>query len=272
MALIFGLGERRSVQEGQVVNFKRVALIAGVVGMTLGMAPAALAHGLPANQGKPSLVALGDSITFGYNLGPNNQHPSREAFPYLIGQADGLRVRDLGVPGWSSSDLLNALKTEKYAQAIRHANVIAVDIGSTDLLAIALKDGLLNPTDPNPTLTAQEEAQFVQALATYAVNLPLILQQIRKLNPTATILLYNIYNPIPPQYPGLYRIANLVIGQMDAIIATTAPVYSKTLLVNDYVAFLGHTSQYILPGDVHPTVAGQEELATLGEAVMTGNP
>ncbi|OLO28189.1 hypothetical protein BTR23_18080 [Alkalihalophilus pseudofirmus] len=38
-------------------------------------------------QSKPSLVALGDSITYGYGLGDPSS-PSSDAFPYLIG--DGL--------------------------------------------------------------------------------------------------------------------------------------------------------------------------------------
>jgi hypothetical protein len=32
-------------------------------------------------KSKQSLVALGDSITFGWNLSPTNDHPSDKAFP-----------------------------------------------------------------------------------------------------------------------------------------------------------------------------------------------
>src|ERR1700730_8454693 len=56
------------------------------------------------------LVGLGDSITFGYNLGANNNQPSQYAFPFLMGEDTHLHVRDLGIPGWTTSDLLNAIK------------------------------------------------------------------------------------------------------------------------------------------------------------------
>lgn len=84
---------------------------------------------------KKSLVALGDSITFGYNLGVNNEHPSKFAFPYIIGQDANLRVRDLGVPGWRTDHLFFSIKNDDtYRDAVRHANYVTLDIGSNDLL------------------------------------------------------------------------------------------------------------------------------------------
>ncbi|WP_238943050.1 hypothetical protein [Planococcus beijingensis] len=57
--------------------------VAALIALALGT-PTALAdshHG----HGKQSLVALGDSIPFGYNLGETNDRPAEVAFPYLIG-------------------------------------------------------------------------------------------------------------------------------------------------------------------------------------------
>lgn len=245
-------------------------LLSGALVLTLGMTPAVMAHSLPHTPGQPSLVALGDSITMGYNLGKTNRHPSRRAFPYLIAQAESMRVRDLGVPGATSTALLQALGTEKYEQAVRHASVLTLDIGSDDLLGLALKDGLLNPQNPNPVLTPTEAMQFAQALQTYQNTLPKIVMRIRALNPRAPILLYNIYNPIPTQYPGLYALASMLIGNMNAIIASEVPMFPNTLPVNDYSAFLGHTATFILPNDVHPSVAGQQALAVVGEEALVG--
>lgn len=252
------------------MNLMKSVLVASALALTFAMTPAAMAHALPQTPGQPSLVALGDSITMGYNLGKTNRHPSRKAFPYLIGQAESMRVRDLGVPGTTSADLLRALGTEKYQQAIRHARVITLDIGSADLLGLALKDGLLNPQNPNPVLTPTEALQFAQALQSYQTTLPKIIMAIRALNPTATLLLYNIYNPIPPQYPGIYALASMLVGSMNAIIASETPLFPHTIPVNDYSAFLGKTALYILPNDVHPTIAGQQELAVLGEDALVG--
>ncbi|GER67429.1 hypothetical protein BpJC7_25940 [Weizmannia acidilactici] len=48
---------------------------------------------------KQSLVALRDSITFGYNLGLNNNQPSQHALPYFIGKEMHLSVTNSVVSG-----------------------------------------------------------------------------------------------------------------------------------------------------------------------------
>lgn len=69
---------------------------------------------------KESLVALGDSIPFGLNLGKTNQNPAKFAYPFLIGAEEDLRVRNLGVSGWQSGQLLDALQdAQKYRQALK---------------------------------------------------------------------------------------------------------------------------------------------------------
>ena len=37
------------------------------------------------DNAKESLVAVGDSIPFGFNLGQTNQNPAKTSYPYLIG-------------------------------------------------------------------------------------------------------------------------------------------------------------------------------------------
>ncbi|MCI0182070.1 SGNH/GDSL hydrolase family protein [Sulfoacidibacillus ferrooxidans] len=230
-------------------------------------APAAMADTSVTTQtSQPSLVALGDSITFGYNLG-NNKAPSQKAFPYVIGSAKGYRVTDLGVPGWTSGNLLQALTTPRFMTAIRGAKVITVDIGSNDILQPAIKDGLLHASGQPPTLTSAEKLQFVDAIATFGQNLHAILTKIHTVNPQAQIILYNIYDPIPESYVKLRMISELLIGSENAIIATEGS--EDHLAVADaYQAFNQQLSTYVLPGHVHPTVAGQQELAKLGLAIL----
>ncbi|MDP4158056.1 MAG: SGNH/GDSL hydrolase family protein, partial [Bacillota bacterium] len=61
---------------------------------------------------QPNLVALGDSITFGYHLPDQiGQQPSPHAFPSLIGEGH-FKVTNLGYPGLTSSGLLLALSTD----------------------------------------------------------------------------------------------------------------------------------------------------------------
>lgn len=221
---------------------------------------------LPTAQ-KGMLVALGDSITFGYNLGPNNKQPAHEAFPYLLGKWNGDTVRDLGVPGWTSADLLTALQQDTTLQStVRQASVVTIDIGSNDLLGLAEKDGLLNSS--NPVVTPQEQAQFAQAIAEFAQNLPQILAQVHHLAPHAYVVLYNLYDPISSQFVNLHALAEQLVGQENQVIAKMAS-QAGLPVANAYAAFNGRQDILVRPADVHPTILGQDALAAVGEQALT---
>lgn len=214
---------------------------------------------------KGTLVALGDSITFGYNLG-DNKAPSPKAFPYLIGKKEHLAVSDLGVPGWTSTDLLTALTTSASMQtAVKAANVVTVEIGSNDLLQPATS--LL--TSGSPPTPAQEQTlvgELTTAVGTIGQNMSSIVTEVEQLNPNATIVLYDIYDPIPATNSTLYPLGEQAIGAANLAIAQVA-LTDKVVIADAYDAYHNHPN-YILPNDVHPTVKGQQVLAAQGETAL----
>ena len=218
----------------------------------------------PASSNTKSLVALGDSITFGFGLGTTNLQPSPEAFPYLIGKAGNLSVTDLGVPGLTSSGLLTDLATTSFQKAVKGASVITLDIGSNDLLQPATKDGLFT----GQTITPTELAQFATVVQQFTTNLQTTLQTLVKLNPTAKIVVYNIYNPVPSSDTTAHAVADQVLSAMNAAIAQEAGAFHLPV-ANAYSAFSGHVSQYILTGNVHPNAQGQAVLAKIGEQALS---
>lgn len=206
---------------------------------------------------KESLVALGDSITFGYNLGVNNEHPSKEAFPYLIDN-DGkdFRVDDLGVPGWNSSQLLDALQNDsRFQQAVKHADTITLDIGSNDLL-----HGLAaGSTDPQA---------MPKAINTLLTNLFKSILEIRSLT-DAPIVVYNFYNPFQLNNP-LHRVGDTILPGVNFQIATLVNSFKdKTIVIADANTAYGQNQLiYVRQGDIHPTAQGQEVLADLAEEAL----
>ncbi|KUO95485.1 GDSL-type esterase/lipase family protein [Ferroacidibacillus organovorans] len=229
------------------------------------LSPAAFAASRHASVSSQTLVALGDSIPFGYNLVPGNTAPAPQAYPFLIGKAEGMQVSDLAVPGSTSTDLITLLTKASVQQAIKGASVVTIDTGNNDLLQLAVKDGLL--TTATPKLTAAEAAQFEAAILQFGKNLPAILTTIRKLNPNARIVLYNLYNPFSPQLQTLYGLTNQLISEENAIILGDALQFNVPV-ANAFGAFAGNEATYIRPNDVHPTVLGQQVLASLGEQAL----
>lgn len=219
---------------------------------------------LPLNawHGHGPLVALGDSITFGYNLG-NNKRPSHQAFPYLMGTKLHVGVSDLGVPGWTSAQLLDAIQTnDAMRHQIGHAGIVTVDIGSNDLLQTAFRNGqTLNTAD-----TQVLESQLTATVKTLGSHINEILDQINKLNPQADVVVYNLYNPISPANENVHNLADYALQAANLAIAEAAVAHHDT--VADAYDALHNYSEDVLPGDVHPTVKGQALLAGQGDTAL----
>lgn len=209
--------------------------------------------------GKFDLVGLGDSISFGYNLGANNNQPSIYAFPYLIGEEADLKVRDLGIPGWTTTDLLNTLKSDPYfRQSIKHSRIITLDIGSNDLLqTIKASNG-----DPR---TLQPLVSLMVPSLTDHLNQ--IIQEISSLT-NAPIVVYNIYNPFQVNDP-MHSLSNqLLTNMINPAIRQVVLSHKGTKLADAYSAFGENQATYVRQGDIHPTIDGQEVLAKIGEEAL----
>ncbi|WP_404450603.1 GDSL-type esterase/lipase family protein [Virgibacillus necropolis] len=216
------------------------------------------------NNAKESLVALGDSIPYGFNLGQNNHAPSKYAYPYLIGDDGDLRVRNLGVPGWQTDQMLTALKSDqKYRQAVRHADYIVLTIGNNDLLQ-ALKVAQVE-SNGNPLLFMQFLQQQIKDSNLFG-NIGGIIKETRSLT-DAPIVIYNVYNPFQPDDPlhvvGAKILPAINKNFMDLTTYYNA-LYGNVLLADAYAAFGRDQAAYVLPNDVHPTIQGQIKLAEVG--------
>lgn len=221
--------------------------VAAIVGSLLSTSAFA-AENPTVPHAKPSLVALGDSITFGYNLG-NNLQPSPEAFPYFIGKALHLQVSDLGVPGWKTTDLLAALETNAtFQNSVKHASKITLDIGSNDLLQ-AFESGSVTQEQVAPILN----------------NLHAIISKIRSMS-HADIVVYNIYNPFQVTDSYRHMMGDLLLPGINAQIQNVVASFhdSKITTADAYDSFGQNQAIYVRANDIHPTVIGQDRLGEIG--------
>jgi lysophospholipase L1-like esterase len=216
-----------------------------------------------------NLVALGDSITFGYHLPDQiGLQPSPHAFPSLIGNGN-FNVTNLGVPGWTSTDLLNAVNTNPiFKKSLKEADVVTLDIGSNDLLQAAGLTG--SPTtlpDLSSPVVQQKLALAEQQLA---VNLQAIIKEIKK-RTDAPIILYNMYNPFganDPIFGSLHMAGEQIIHVVNSQIFAPIAIQTGSFLADAYTAFNGNQATFIIAGDVHPTPAGHQALANLADQIL----
>lgn len=212
------------------------------------------------DNAKESLVAVGDSIPFGLNLGQTNQNPAKTSYPYVIGKLADLRVRNLGVSGWQSDQLLEALQNDqKYRQAIIHSDYVAVTIGNNDLLAI-LREAAAE-SGGNQVLFQQLLGAKLSESDVFS-NIQQIITEIRSLT-DSPIVLYNVYNPFQLT-DRLHYVADSVLPTINTAFTALAFSNADVYLADAYTAFGNNQALYVLPGDIHPTKAGQAKLAEIG--------
>jgi len=251
---------------------KLMASAAAVLTLTLIGTQAAPTFAATTSSPAKTLVALGDSITFGYNLSDTkgNTVPSQYAFPVLIGQKEGLKVTDLGIPGWTSGDLLNALHSADFLTAIHGASVITLDIGSNDLLRWAAENGILADAtgSSTPTLTATQQEQVAGIIAQFGKNFAATVGLIRLVS-DAPIVVYNLYDPFPSISP-LHAITEPLQAVENHEIDVISQLYKNVSVADAHAAFAGNqlVDVRVLEGDVHPTVQGQSVLAAIGEQAL----
>lgn len=220
------------------------------------------------NNGKNSLVALGDSIPFGYNLDATNNHPSKKAFPFLMGKEADLRVNNLGIPGLTTDGMLNLLQNnQKYRQAVKHADYITLNIGSNDLIA-ALR-AASNASGGNSEYFNYLLIQNIQNSNIF-VKLNATIAEIRKLS-DAPIVIHNIYNPFQVTDPFHYIALNalpIINGNISNLVGVANNNYHNVVLADTYIAFGSNQANYVVSGDIHPTVAGHVKLAEISLAAL----
>jgi lysophospholipase L1-like esterase len=224
------------------------------------------------NNVKPNLVALGDSITFGYKLEANQTQASPNAFPNLIGN-NAFNVTNLGIPGWTSGQLLAALNTDQFINAVKAADVVTLNIGNNDILQAAdLSNIILTHTPVDPAVLLPN----VQAAAAQlSVNLQAIITKIKTQNPTAPIIFYNLYNPFGESadqfFAYLHTIGEQIITSVNGGVINPFANVPGIYLADAYTKYNGHQADYISPAIdlIHPNLAGHQALAALANEKLS---
>lgn len=203
-----------------------------------------------------TLVALGDSITYGANL----EDSDRSAYPYLIGEEARFEVHNLAVSGWQIGQVKEALREDaEYQQTVKDADFIAMTIGGNDLLEI------ISIAETESAGDAELMEEFVlQELGSNVVfdKVGELIEEIQSLT-DAQILLYNVYNPFP-SHSKMYRISESLLPQVNAAFADVAESYEGVYLADAYSAYRNKQEDYIIVDDIHPTEEGQAVLAEIG--------
>jgi lysophospholipase L1-like esterase len=217
-------------------------------------------------QEPPEYIALGDSLAFGVGA----DSPSTQGYVALTADAlraernsgTGLDLKNVSVPGATSADILR--QGDQVDQAIAEigarggAEIISIDIGANDLLALA---GNSSPCLDKPSGQACQDA-LGDTLATLQTNLTTTLHRLRAAAPQAKIYALDLYNPYSGSGDSRELIADVGVQQINGVITASArdPEVDVTL-VSIHDVFEGRAKQWIASDGIHPNNDGYRVLA-----------
>lgn len=243
------------------------------------------------NTGSQLIVALGDSITAGYEPGM-----TEASIPY--GYVDRLKEQALfhgraevvnyGILGLKTEGLLHYLTAIKEGKAIsaqeiqeglrdprlaglaagiaeakaklEQADVIAITIGGNDVSAL-LADAKSMSADELTT-------QAMELLATYQTHMQQVVALLTEINPQAKIVLADQYQPVPKVagaaiYEGLMKVMGSFTTGVDALASQFVAEGKQVKVAHVAEAFVGQelALTHIFNQDVHPNQSGYEVIA-----------
>jgi lysophospholipase L1-like esterase len=213
----------------------RAFVLAAVALVGLGISVAAARA---TGRATPLVVALGDSITYGYGL------PSRatENYAALYTATIGGKLVNLAVPGFSCKDVLE----QQVSHVTAGATVVILNCGTNDVGGF----------DFTPTRVTRAPAATDAELATYEKTFARLLAQVRSTAPKATVYLVNLRHWERIDGPEPRQFAKDVNAWNAMLAATHLPVVD---LCGD--ARMYDTADF-LHDRIHPNVAGSKAMAS----------
>lgn len=193
------------------------------------------------------LLGLGDSLTRGIGDSTGKGYIGRLKQIMESKNQSRLSMINLAVSGQTSPQLVKQMNDSQTQNVIKKANWITVTIGSNDLFR---GSGQLENIDL---------AGSQKSLELYKKNITQILNQIRQLNPKATVVLMGIYNP----FAGLEneKLTSQLVADWNNALLKISSNYSKVIVVPTFDLFQIHNNQFLSNDHFHPNDIGYQRIA-----------
>lgn len=192
-----------------------------------------------------SYLALGDSLTEGIGAESPSKNFVSQYFDHLQ-HSDQCHVRNWGVSGMTSEELLHLVKNPALQRLFPHLTHVTITTGGCDFIDLYQK-GTLGLNDLYAT-----SRRLVDRVKE-------ILSIVRKNNPESRIYLMGFYLP-PPAYELGFHTASMLVQWMNRTYDKICRKFDSQFL-NPYQTFL-HRQDYFCD-EVHPNQQGYDELAKL---------
>jgi lysophospholipase L1-like esterase len=189
-------------------------------------------------------LALGDSVIHGF--GANETENLVYKFSSQLGVEINKTVHysNRGKNGLTSTELNQQLQNGLFDEEIKNSDIITINIGGNDVLKIAKKQDFYTAIKSFDTLQT-----------TFTSNLAEISAKIHSLNSDATIVLLELYNPLPADHQ-MYTLADQLLPKWNLKIYEVSQQIPASLVVETTKVINSQNPQNLSADGVHPNVSG----------------
>ncbi len=200
--------------------------------------------------GRKTYVVLGDSIAYGQGIA-NSQDA---CYGKIVADTNGYNYANYAIDGYTSANLLRHLDTDYVAASVKKANIISISIGGNDFLTSNMAGLLISGKFGSGS-------RFDTIGEKFSANFSAIISKIKKLNPSAAILVQTVYNPNAGFFSDVYQKgADTINGAIRSYLSSHGGAFS---IVDVASAFAGHAREYIAADTIHPNSKGNLVIAKL---------
>lgn len=231
----------------------------------------------------PVYMALGDSLAFG--VGAAN--PAAEGYVALAADnlllndrfsSRGIELINLSEPGATSAEIVEAgNQLDRALEEIgvrasdtvagNEAEIISIDVGGNDLLALAEPD---SPCFEEP-LGGICRTRINNVLSDLQHNLTRTLTALRQAAPQAEIYVFDLFNPYSGTGESLEIIASIGVQQINGVLAAVSATDELGVrFVSVYELFQDRRPQWVASDGIHPNNDGHRVLAEALTAAIEG--
>lgn len=196
-------------------------------------------------------LALGDSIIRGVGA-EENQNLVYQFSTKLENQTRKKIVfQNEGINGITSAELLTYVQEGRFDEEIKKANIVTINVGGNDVLQMAKGQNFQNVFQ-----------SFNQLQSSFSKNLSGIADRIKQLNPNATIVFLELYNPLSPEND-MYSLADKLLPKWNLKIYQVAGHYQSSIVIETTKVINGNHLQNLSADGVHPNSSGYTAISEL---------
>jgi len=189
-------------------------------------------------------LAIGDSVIHGVGAEQHEDLVYQFSNKLALQTQKRILFQNEGINGITSSELNSLVQSGRFDVEIKKSDIITINVGGNDILHIVNNSNIYNAIQ-----------KFDQLESNFSNNLSGMAARIHQLNPKATIVFLELYNPLSPS-DQFYSIADKLLPKWNLNIYEVANRYSSSIVVETTKVINGEKLKNLSSDGVHPNSDG----------------